>query len=135
MGKESGIMILNKIRISDIVDEYGMNDFQTFLQIFNYDYTVYTLTTSIDTKTQGSLGFSINYRGGDYAQMYVTQAINNMTYSYKYRFRPNLFEKTLRKMLSLNVKQLAHKCVYSGNVDTIGLINKIIQNGEVIKGG
>ena len=128
-------MILNKIRISDIVDENGMNDFQTFLQIFNYDYIVYTLVASLNTKTQGSLGFNINYRGGDYAQMYVTQAINNMTYSYKYRFKPELFEKTLRKMLSLNIKQLAHKCIYGGNVDTIELINKIIQNGEVIKSG
>lgn len=127
--------MLYKIKMNDIVDEEGMHNFQTHLQIFNYDYTVYTLIASMDTKTQGSLGFSINYRGGDYAQMYVTQAINNMTYSYKYRFRPELFEKTLRKMLSLNIKQLAHKCIYSGNVDTIGLINKIIQNGEIIKGG
>jgi len=127
--------MLYKIKMNDIVDEEGMHNFQTHLQIFNYDYTVYTLIASIDTETQGSLGFSINYRGGDYAQMYATQAINNMTYSYKYRFKPELFEKTLRKILSLNVKQLAHKCIYSGNVDTIGLINKIIQNGEVIKSG
>ena len=126
-------MILNKIRISDIVDENGMNDFQTFLQIFNYDYTVYTLTASLCTRNQGSLGVNIAYRGGDYATMYISQRINNMVYSYKYQFDPGLLKKTFRKVLSNHIKQLSHKAVYSGNIDIISLINKILQHGQVIR--
>jgi hypothetical protein len=117
--------------MKDIVDEYGMNDFQTHLQIFNYDYTIYTLVASLNTCHQGSLGINISYRGSEYATMYVLQMINNMTYSYKYQFDPQIFEKTLRKMLSFNIKQLAHKCIYRGNVDTIKLINRIIQDGKL----
>ena len=124
-------MQLNKISMKDIVDEYGMNDFQTHLQIFNYDYTIYTLVASLNTCHQGSLSINISYRGGEYATMYVLQMINNMTYSYKYQFDPQIFEKTLRKMLLFNIKQLAHKCIYRGNVDTIRLINRIIQDGKL----
>lgn len=126
-------MMLHKIRISDIVDEYGMNDFQTFLQIFNYDYTVYTLTVSLCTKNQGSLGINITYRGGDTATMYINQQINNMTYAYKYQFDPGLLKKTFRKMLTNHIKQLSHKAIYSGNIDVISLINKILQHGQVIR--
>ena len=125
-------MQLNKISMKDIVDEYGMNDFQTHLQIFNYDYTIYTLVASLNTCHQGALGINISYRGGDFATMYVSQMINNMTYSYKYQFDPLIFEKVLRKMLTMNIKQLAHKCIYHGNVDTIGLINRVIQNGKLV---
>lgn len=126
-------MMLHKIRISDIVDEYGMNDFQTFLQIFNYDYTVYTLTASLCTRNQGSLGVNITYRGGDTATMYINQQINNMTYAYKYQFDPGLLKKTFRKMLTNHIKQLSHKAIYSGNIDVISLINKILQHGQVIR--
>lgn len=106
-------MILSRIKMKDIVD----NEFYSQLQIASYDYPIYTIVTSISTINQGSLGISISYRGGDYAHMYVSQRIHNMTYTYKYNFSAALFNKVVGRMLHCHNKQLHYKCVYSGYTD------------------
>ena len=122
-------MTLHRIRMKKIIDG---NDFQTHVQIFNYDYTIYTIIASMNTLDQGALGFNLSYRGGEKAHMYVTQYINNMTYTYKYDFPANIFMKTFKKILAMNLKQCNYKCIYTGCTDIVGLINNVLQWGEEI---
>ena len=123
-------MELHKIKMKNIIDEYGDRSFQIHTQIFtDADSVVYSIVTSINTIDQGSLGINLSYKGGDYAHMWVSQQIHNMNYIYKYNFAVPHFTKTFKRMLHNHLKQLSYKCIYSGCIDVIGLINKAIQFG------
>lgn len=123
-------MELHKIKMKNIVDVYGDRSFQIHLQIYtDADGVVYSIVTSMNTIDQGSLGFNLTYKGGDYAHMWVSQQIHNMNYIHKYDYAVPLFTKVFKRMLHSHLKQLSYKCIYSGCTDVVGLINKVLQFG------
>ena len=123
--------MLHKIKMKNIVDSEGDNTFQIHTQIFTDSVgEVYSIIASMNTLDQGALGVNISYKGGEYANMFVSQQIHNMNYSHKYRFAVPIFTKTFKRMLHCHLKQLSYKCIYSGCTDVAGLINKVLQYGE-----
>ena len=119
-------MILHKIRMKNIVDETFRIHTQVATDCVG---EIYSITASLNTIDQGALGVNISYKGGDYAHMYVSQQINNMTYTHKYDFAVPIFIKMFKRMLHSHLKQLSYKCIYSGCTDVVGLINKVLQYG------
>ena len=123
-------MTLHKIKMKNIVDNYGDRSFRIHTQIISdVDGIIYSIITSVNTIDQGGLGILINYYGGDTAHMFITQKINNMSYSHRYNFEVSLFTKVFKRMLNYHLKQLSYKCIYSGCTDLIGLVNKVLQYG------
>ncbi len=128
-------MKLQKIESKDLLftDEIEDDRTNTYLNLYDYDWMDYSLTTRFKTEKMGVLNVKFNYFGMITSTMEVEQTLNNNTEKLTYEYSTDIFQKYIVKFLEKHIRSWDEKYAFNGEDEVIKFFNDVIENGNVVK--
>lgn len=122
---------LKKIAEEDLIFENVpfKDRINTELELRDYDWMTYVLSTSFRTKTQGELKVRFEYLGVVESQMYVEQHKKGLCKEYVYSFSSDIFENYLIKFMTGHLAQWENEDVFYGGDIVLEFYNEIMEKG------
>lgn len=126
-------MNLSKIRSEDLIFNNDIEDDRTntYLNLYDYDWTDYSLTTRFKTEKIGVLNVKFNYFGMVTSMMEVEQVLNENTEKVTYEYPTDIFKKHIIKFLNKHISFWDNKYAFNGEEEVIDFFNNVIENGII----
>ena len=127
-------MNLKKIKSKDLIFSNGIEDDRTntYLNLYDYDWMDYSLTTRFKTEDMGILNVKFNYFGMTISTMEVEQTLNGATEKVTYEYSTDIFKKHIVMFLEKHIRFWNEKYAFNGEEEVIGFFNDVIENGQVM---
>lgn len=103
----------------------------TELELKDYDWMSYVLSTSFRTKNQGDLKVRFEYFGATNSEMYVEQHNKGGRKKYTYSFSSDIFENYLIRFMMDHLAQWEKQEVFYGGDIVLEFYNEIIEKGQL----
>ena len=109
-------MSLEKIKSEDLIfsNDIGDDRTNTYLQLNDYDWMDYNLTTRFKTEKMGILNVTFNYFGAVSSTMKVEQLLNDVHQEFMYEYPTELFKKHIIKFLKKHMGVWDNKYAFNG---------------------
>ena len=127
-------MNLKEIKSKDLIFSNGIEDDRTntYLNLYDYDWMDYSLTTRFKTEDMGILNVKFNYFGMTISTMEVEQTLNGATEKVTYEYSTDIFKKHIVMFLEKHIRFWNEKYAFNGEEEVIGFFNDVIENGQVM---
>lgn len=127
-------MNLKKINSEDLIFSNEIEDDRTntYLNLYDYDWMDYSLTTRFKTEDMGVLNVKFNYFGMTTSTMEVEQTLNGITEKATYEYSTDIFKKYIVKFLEKHIRFWDEKYAFNGEEEVIEFFNDVIENGQVV---
>jgi hypothetical protein len=124
-------MNLSKIKSEDLLFNYEIEDDRTntYLNLYDYDWMNYSLTTRFKTEKLGLLNVKFNYFGMITSIMEVEQTLNNVTEKVIYEYSTDIFVKHIIKYLEKHIHSWNDTYAFNGEEEVIDFFNDVLDNG------
>ena len=128
-------MMLSKIKSEDLIFSYEIEDDRTntYLNLYDYDWMDYSLTTRFKTEKLGVLNVKFNYFGMVTSTMEVEQVLNDKTEKVEYEYPTDIFVKHIIKYLEKHIRSWNDAYAFNGEEEVIEFFNDVLDNGKVVK--
>ena len=129
-------MELEQITAEELIFSGNIEDDRTntYLQLNDYDWMSYKLSTRFKTEKQGVLNIEFEYFGTNRSLMKVSQILNNDKKQFEISYDTDIFIKYLKKFLENHIKQWNDKYAFNGEDIVLEFYNEVIQKGKDITG-
>ena len=129
-------MELEQITAEELIFSGNIEDDRTntYLQLNDYDWMSYRLSTRFKTEKQGVLNIEFEYFGTNRSLMKVSQILNDDKKQFEISYDTDIFIKYLKKFLENHIKQWDDKYAFNGEDIVLEFYNEVIQNGKDITG-
>ena len=129
-------MELEQITAEELIFSGNIEDDRTntYLQLNDYDWMSYKLSTRFKTEKQGVLNIEFEYFGTNRSLMKVSQILNNDKKQFEISYDTDIFIKYLKKFLKSHMKQWDDKYAFNGEDIVLEFYNEVIQKGKDITG-
>lgn len=126
-------MSLQKIKSEDLLFSYEIEDDRTntYLNLYDYDWMDYILTTRFKTEKLGVLNVKFSYFGMITSTMEVKQTLNNITEKFIYEYSSDIFTKHIIKYLEKHIRSWNDKYAFNGEEEVIDFFNDVLDNGQL----
>lgn len=126
-------MYLEKIKSEDLLFTNDIEDDRTntYLNLADYDWMNYTLTTRFKTEKLGVLNVKFEYFGMVTSVMEVEQILNGTTESIIYEYPTEIFKRHIVKFLEKHISFWDSKYAFNGEEEVIEFFNEVLDNGTV----
>lgn len=127
-------MNLKEIKSEDLIfsNDIGDDRTNTYLNLDDYDWMDYSLTTRFKTEDMGVLNVKFNYFGMITSTMEVEQTLNGTTEKVTYEYSTDIFKKYIVKFLEKHISFWDSKYAFNGEECVIEFFNKALKNGKVV---
>ena len=127
-------MNLKEIKGEDLIFSNDIEDDRTntYLNLYDYDWMDYSLTTRFKTEDMGVLNVKFNYFGSVLSTMEVEQTLNGVTETVTYEYSTDIFKKYIVKFLQKHILVWDSKYAFNGEEYVIEFFNEVIKNGKVV---
>jgi hypothetical protein len=124
-------MKLGIIKAEDLIFSGDIEDDRTntYLELDDYDWMSYTLSTRFKTNTYGTLQVKFEYFGTISSRMTVTQILNNVFENLEYEYQTAIFVKHIKKFLSDHINSWNSTYAFNGEKNVIDFYNEVIEVG------
>ena len=124
---------LEKIREEDLIFTNAIEDDRTntYLQLNDYDWMDYNLTTRFKTEKMGVLNVKFNYFGATFSTMEVEQLLGDENKKITYKYSTELFKKYIIKFLEKHIRFWDSKYAFNGEEEVIAFFNEVLENGQI----
>lgn len=128
-------MLLSKIKSEDLIFSYEIEDDRTntYLNLYDYDWMDYSLTTRFKTEKLGVLNVKFNYFGMVTSTMEVEQVLNDKTEKVEYEYPTDIFVKHIIKYLEKHILSWNDAYAFNGEEEVIEFFNDVLDNGKVVE--
>lgn len=129
-------MELEQITAEELIFSGNIEDDRTntYLQLNDYDWMSYKLSTRFKTEKQGVLNIEFEYFGTNRSLMKVSQILNDDKKQFEISYDTDIFIKYLKKFLENHIKQWNDKYAFNGEDIVLEFYNEVIQKGKDITG-
>ncbi len=129
-------MNLSKIKSEDLIFSNEIEDDRTntYLNLYDYDWMDYSLSTRFKTQELGVLNVKFKYFGMVTSIMEVEQTLNDNTEKVIYEYPTDTFEKYIVKFLEKHIAAWDDKYAFNGEDIVIEFFNDVIKNGKITEG-
>lgn len=127
-------MNLKKINSEDLIFSNEIEDDRTntYLNLYDYDWMDYSLTTRFKTEDMGVLNVKFNYFGIIISTMEVEQTLNGITEKATYEYSTDIFKKYIVKFLEKHISFWDSKYAFNGEEEVIAFFNEVLKHGQVV---
>lgn len=127
-------MNLKKINSEDLIFTNEIEDdrINTYLNLHDYDWMDYSLTTRFKTEDMGVLNVKFNYCGFAISFMEVEQTLNETIEKVTYEYSTDIFKKYIVKFLKKHILSWDSKFAFNGEEEVIEFFNDVLENGQVV---
>ena len=127
-------MKLKKINSEDLIFSYEIEDDRTntYLNLHDYDWMDYSLSTRFKTEDMGVLNVKFNYFGINISTMEVEQTLNGVIEKVTYEYSTNIFKKYIIRFLKKHISFWDSKYAFNGEEDVIDFFNEVLENGQIV---
>ena len=131
MEKNKLTVELKKLEMEDLIFENipFQDRINTELELKDYDWMNYTLTTSFITQSQGQLNVRFEYFGATFSQMDVEQLNEEICKEYRYTYSSDIFQKYLVQFMMCHLKQWENEEVFYGGELMLAFYNEVLETG------
>ena len=112
---------------SDEIDETCTN---TYLNLNDYDWMDYNLTTRFRTKDMGVLNVNFHYFGMVISTMEVEQILDGKTEKATYEYPSEIFKKRIICFMEKHIASWDDKWAFDGEDNVIDFFNDVLKNGK-----
>ena len=129
-------MELEQITAEELIFSGNIEDDRTntYLQLNDYDWMSYKLSTRFKTEKQGVLNIEFEYFGTNRSLMKVSQILNDDKKQFEISYYTDIFIKYLKNFLENHMKQWNDKYAFNGEDIVLEFYNEVIQKGKDITG-
>ena len=126
-------MYLEKIKSEDLLFTNEIEDDRTntYLNLADYDWMNYTLTTRFKTEKMGLLNVKFEYFGMVTSAMEVEQTLNDKTETVIYEYPTDIFQKHIVKFMEKHIRYWNEKYAFNGEEEVIEVFNEVLDKGTV----
>lgn len=126
-------MELHKIKAEDLIFSGEIEDDRTntFLELDDYDWMNYSLTTKFCTADMGTLNVQFEYFGMTISQMTVIKAGTGEKVVYEYS--TDIFTKHLVNYMQNHIKSWDSEYAFDGENEVIEFFNDVLENHVSMK--
>lgn len=126
-------MKLSKIKSEDLIFSYEIEDDRTntYLNLYDYDWMDYSLTTRFKTEKLGVLNVKFNYFGMVTSTMEVEQVLNGTVEKVEYEYSTDIFVKHIVKYLEKHIRSWEDTYAFNGEEEVIDFFNDVLDNGQL----
>lgn len=126
-------MTLKKINSKDLLftNDIEEDRTNTYLNLYDYDWMTYSLSTRFRTKDMGTLYVKFEYFGMTISTMEVEQVLNNSTEKATYEYPSELFRKYIVKFLEKHIRSWEDSYAFNGEEEVIEFFNDVLEKGIV----
>lgn len=126
-------MTLKKINSKDLLftNDIEEDRTNTYLNLYDYDWMTYSLSTRFRTKDMGTLYVKFEYFGMTISTMEVEQVLNNSTEKATYEYPSELFKKHIVKFLEKHIRSWEDSYAFNGEEEVIEFFNDVLEEGIV----
>lgn len=128
-------MKLEKICNDDLIFSMDIEDDRTntYLQLNDYDWMDYNLTTRFKTEKMGVLDVKFMYYGTNLSAMEVEQTLGDIHQKIRYEYPTELFKIYITKFLEKHIKFWDEKYAFNGEEIVISFFNDVVDKGIICK--
>ena len=128
-------MELMKINAKDLIFSDSLGDIRTntYLNLADYDWMNYTLTTQFKTEKMGVLDVVFEYYGCYTSEMKVTQTLNTETKTIVYEYSSDLFKTRIIDFMTKHIKSWDEEFAFNGEDEVIDFYNAVLEQGTIKK--
>jgi hypothetical protein len=128
-------MKLEKICKEDLIFSMDIEDDRTntYLQLNDYDWMDYNLTTRFKTEKMGVLDVKFMYYGTNLSAMEVEQTLGDIHQKIRYEYPTELFKIYITKFLEKHIKFWDEKYAFNGEEIVISFFNDVVDKGIICK--
>ncbi len=129
-------MELEQITAEELIFSGNIEDDRTntYLQLNDYDWMSYRLSTRFKTEKQGVLNIEFEYFGTNRSLMKVSQILNDDKKQFEISYDTDIFIKYLKKFLENHIKQWDDKYAFNGEDIVLEFYNEVIKKGKDVTG-
>lgn len=126
-------MKLEKICNEDLIFSMDIEDDRTntYLQLNDYDWMDYNLTTRFKTEKMGVLDVKFMYYGTNLSAMEVEQTLGDIHQKIRYKYPTELFKIYITKFLEKHIKFWDEKYAFNGEEIVISFFNDVVDKGII----
>ena len=126
-------MYLKKINSEDLLFTNEIEDDRTntYLQLNDYDWMDYNLTTRFKTKEMGIVDVKFQYFGMTTSAMEVTQTLKDVTEKDTYEYPTEIFKRHFVKFLEKHISFWDGKYTFNGEEEVVEFFNEVLDNGSI----
>lgn len=126
-------MVLKKINCEDLIFTNDIEDDRTntYLNLYDYDWMDYNLTTRFKTESMGILDVKFYYFGMMLSHMEVKQTLNDTIETIIYEYPTEIFKKHLIKYLEKHISCWDSQYAFNGEEEVVNFFNEVIECGEI----
>ena len=127
-------MNLKEIKSEDLIFSNEIEDdrINTYLNLYDYDWMDYSLTTRFKTKDMGVLNVKFNYFGMTTSTMEVEQTLNGITEKVTYEYSTDVFKKYIVIFLEKHISFWDNVYAFNGEEEVIKFFNEVLKHGQVV---
>lgn len=103
----------------------------TYLQLNDYDWMDYNLTTRFTTEKMGVLNVKFMYYGMASSAMEVEQSFGDTCQKIRYEYPTRIFRKYITKFLAKHICFWDETYAFNGEDIVISFFNEVIKNGTI----
>lgn len=122
---------LKKLEMEDLIFENipFQDRINTELELKDYDWMNYKLSTSFVIKNQGELHVRFEYFGATFSQMDVEQLNEEFCKEYRYTYSSDIFQKYLVQFMMCHLQQWENEEVFYGGEMILTFYNEVLETG------
>lgn len=127
-------MNLKEIKSEDLIFSNEIEDdrINTYLNLYDYDWMDYSLTTRFKTEDMGVLNVKFNYFGMTTSTMEVEQTLNGITEKVTYEYSTDVFKKYIVIFLEKHISFWDNVYAFNGEEEVIKFFNEVLKYGQVV---
>lgn len=128
-------MYLRKIKSEELLftDEIEDDRTNTYLQLNDYDWMDYKLSTRFKTKEMGVLDVEFQYFGMTTSMMKVTQILNDTVEKVIYEYPTEIFKGYIVRFLEKHISFWGSKYAFNGEEEVVDFFNEVLDKGTINK--
>ena len=129
-------MELKKITADELIFSNEIEDDRTntYLQLNDYDWMNYKLSTRFKTEDHGVLEVEFEYFGTTKSIMNVIQKLDDKEEKVEFSYDTDIFIKYIKKYLEKHMEQWDSTYAFNGEEIVIEFFNEVIEKGKDITG-
>ena len=128
-------MYLEKIKSEDLLFTNEIEDDRTntYLNLADYDWMNYSLTTCFKTEKMGVLNVKFEYFGTTISIMEVEQNLNEVIEKITYEYPSEIFKKHIIRFLEKHIRFWNENYAFNGEEEVIEFFNEALGEGVIRK--
>lgn len=128
-------MTLSKIKPEDLIFSNELCDDRTntYLNLSDYDWMKYVLSTRFNTEAFGILNVEFEYFGLTSSTMSVSQTINGVVEKVTYEYPTDIFSKHIIRFMQAHISSWGERYAFNGESYVIDFFNEVLEVGKPVE--